>query len=261
MSSDQSANGRGRTPLVVTFCDSGYLPLLALWSRRVRALGVRELRVFGLDAATVEWCRSEDVPAESMDWNGDLRTLWLRRIRIFRRLVAEGLDFIHSDIDAIWLDNPLAAESVREEPAQLLFSQGTVWPPDVLDRWGFVLCCGWFRVIASAQTQDFFDALACDVERTGDDQVSVNRLLLARGLRWESPDGEAYRLPFQDRHIQCWTRTRRGQVGELTVGLLPHREFQRLPEPSARAVVKHYLTPKNCEQKLQVLRALGLVQP
>jgi hypothetical protein len=43
------------------------------------------------------------------------------------------------------------------------------------------------------------------------------------------------------------------------VALLPQREFQRLPEESEHAVVKHYLTPKNCEQKLAALRAYGLI--
>ena len=258
-SSGAGAGAADAAPLVIAFCDSAYLPLLQLWVGQVLALGVRALRIFGLDAATVDWCGSAGVDAEPMEWNGDLRTLWIQRMRVFSRLAAQGVDFIHSDIDAIWLRNPITPGGVREDGAQLLFSQGTVWPPDVHERWGFVLCCGWFRARPSVQTREFFQALEADVERTGDDQVSVNRLLLARGLRWETPQGQAYRLPFRNQQVHCWTGLRRGQLGGLGVGLLPHREFQRLPEEFAQAAVKHYLTPKNCPQKLQVLRTLGLI--
>ena len=69
------------------------------------------------------------------------------------------------------------------------------------------------------------------------------------------------RLAFQDRPIHCWSAPIRAtfQAGPLTVALLPHGEFQRLPEPTDRAVVKHYLTPKNCEQKLITLRELAVI--
>jgi hypothetical protein len=70
-----------------------------------------------------------------------------------------------------------------------------------------------------------------------------------------------YQLPFRDRLVQCWSQPvqARTTAGPLSVALLPQREFQRLPEQSTAAVVKHYLTPKSCPQKLQVLRDYGLI--
>jgi len=61
--------------------------------------------------------------------------------------------------------------------------------------------------------------------------------------------------------MQCWTAPIRATVraAPLRVALLPHGEFQRLPEPTERAVVKHYLTPKNCADKLTVLRQHGVI--
>jgi hypothetical protein len=248
-------------PLTVTFVDANYLPLLELWLPRLAQLGVERVKVFCLDGRTLEWCRSQGVAAAQIEWTGNLRDLWTQRIRVFSELLAAGQEFVHSDIDAIWIRNPLRTGSAVERDEDLVFSQGTVWPPDVHDQWGFVLCCGWFRARPTLAARAFFEGLEQDVRQTGDDQISVNRLLSALGASWNHGRSGDYQLAFRDRVVQCWTRAVRAQTtaGSLSVALLPHREFQRLPEDSDHAIVKHYLTPKNCAQKLNALREYGLI--
>jgi hypothetical protein len=247
--------------LTVTFVDANYLPLLELWLPRLAQLEVERIKVFCLDARTLEWCRSRGVAAAQIEWTGNLRDLWTRRIRVFSELLAAGQEFVHSDIDAIWIRNPLRTGSAVERDEDLVFSQGTVWPPDVHDQWGFVLCCGWFRARPTLAARAFFEGLERDVRQTGDDQISVNRLLSTLGANWSHGRTGEYQLDFRDRVVQCWTRAVRAQTtaGPLSVALLPHREFQRLPEDSEHAIVKHYLTPKSCAQKLNVLREYGLI--
>jgi hypothetical protein len=248
-------------PLTVTFVDSSYLPLLQLWLPRLRALGVHRMRVFCLDVATHAWCRAQAVDCATVPWTGGLRELWVQRIRIFSELLAAGEEVVHSDIDAVWVRNPLREGSACGREEDLLFSQGTVWPPDVHDRWGFVLCCGWFRARPTLLAQAFFQGLEADVQGSGDDQISVNRLLALLGAQWSRVRTGDYQLPFRDRAVQCWTEPIRAVTtnGGLSVGLLPHREFQRLPDDSSHALVKHYLTPKDCAQKLTALRGYGLI--
>jgi hypothetical protein len=248
-------------PLVISFADWNYLPLLELWLARLSQLGVTRVKVFCLDAKTAQWCEAHGVAADRVAWSGDLRELWVRRIAIFSQLLAAGEEFIHSDTDAIWVRNALHSGSAVGRAEDLIFSQGTVWPPDVHDRWGFVLCCGWFRAKPTLAARAFFQALETDVHATGDDQISVNRLLVKLGAQWDhGPTGD-YQLTLRDRLVQCWSRpiSALTSVGSLAVALLPQREFQRLPEESGHAVVKHYLTPKNCQQKLSMFRALGLL--
>jgi len=38
---------------------------------------------------------------------------------------------------------------------------------------------------------------------------------------------------------------------------LTHREFQPLPEAFDRVVVRHFLTPRGCGDKVRALRELG----
>ena len=184
------------------------------------------------------------------------------RIEVFARLVDKGEDFVHSDIDAIWLRNALLEGAAATRQEDLVFSQGTVWPPDVHAVWGFVLCCGWFRVRASSATRDYFASLAVAVQATGDDQVSVNRLLVGRSVRWHFGAAPEYALAFREHRFRVWHQAIQGVTvdGRLSICLLPHREFQRLPEPYDGAVVKHLLTPKNCQEKLVVLRAARLLE-
>jgi hypothetical protein len=248
-------------PLIVTFADAHYLPLLTLWLGNLRRLGLRRIRIYSLDADTLTWCKAQGVDAEELAWQGDLGDLWVKRVRIFSSLLQAGDEFIHSDTDAIWIRNPLQVGSASGRSEDLLFSQGTIWPPDVHDRWGFVLCCGWFWARPSSAVLAFFRALETDVQVSGDDQMSVNRLLAAGGTHWTADRTGDYQLPFAGRMVQCWSEPIRGQMisAPLTVALLPHCEFQRLPESSERAIVKHFVTPKNCAQKLQVLRHFGLI--
>jgi hypothetical protein len=250
-----------RSPLILTFVDASYLPLLEIWLARLRTLGVERVKVYCLDEATLEWCLTRKVDASRITWTGNLHDLWVQRIRIFGDLLAAGEEIVHSDTDAIWIRNPFRFGSAAARDEDLIFSQGTVWPPDVHDRWGFVLCCGWFWAKPRAAVRTFFKALELDVQASGDDQISVNRLLAAcEDVRWSHGRTGDYQLPFHDRLVQCWRQPIRATVaGGLAVALLPQREFQRLPEASDQAVVKHYVSPKNCRQKLEVFRASGLI--
>ena len=248
-------------PLVVTFVDANYLPLLRIWLSRLSRLGIGRIKVFALDSITCDWCGSQQIPAAQIPWAGDLRDLWVQRTQVFSELLAAGEQFIHSDVDAIWLKNPLCLGSAGFLDEDLIFSQGTMWPAEIHARWGFVLCCGWFWAKPTPDSCAFFRALAADVQVTGDDQISVNRLLASAGIHWSRARIGDYELPFGGRQVQCWSRPIRatGAVGRLSVALLPHREFQRLPEEWPEAIVKHFWTPQICEQKLNVLRKYGLL--
>lgn len=249
-------------PLVITFANEPYLPLLGPWLDSVQRLGVRRVRVYGLDAATVAWCERRGVEAVFLPWNATRGELWQARTGVFRRLLDEGQEFIHSDTDAIWSRNPLVEGSACGLGDDLVFSPGTYWPPDVHDRQGFVLCCGWFWARPTDAARRFLRAMESDVATTRNDQVSVNRLLVAGGATWGCGECD-YELPFRDRPIRCWTRPIHAIVrsSSLSVALLPHREFQRLPEPYDRVVVRHFLLPPDRSDKVQALRDLGVPLP
>jgi hypothetical protein len=248
-------------PLILTFSDWNYRPILENWLCHLADLGIQGARVYCLDAKTMEWCRARSVDAELLVWDGNFAGLWQRRLEVFNDLIAKGTEFIHSDADAIWLRNPLAPDSAARQPVDLVFSQGTVWPPDVCRTWGFVLCCGWFWVKPTSSTQSFFRDLVRDVEVTRDDQVSVNRLLSGRGIRWENDGRADYAFLYKGNRVHCWLSALQGRTpdGSLSVAMLPQHQYQRVPRTTDHAaVVKHFVSPKNCESKIVALRSWGL---
>lgn len=132
-------------PLIITFVNEPFIPLLDAWVTSVRALGVRRVRAYALDQATLEWCSARGVEAWPLQSNGTRAALWLAR------------------------------------------------------------------------------------------------------------------------RFNCWTATNHATATfddkPLSVALLPHREFQRLPEDHERVIVRHFITPSRCADKLRTLRALGVLPP
>jgi hypothetical protein len=247
-------------PLIITFSDWNYQPILQNWLLHLSALHIHTARVYCLDDRTFDWCRENSVDAEILSWDGDFAHLWERRLWVFNQLLEQGTEFIHSDADAIWVKNPLLPTSTAVHPEDMVFSQGTVWPPDVSKDWGFVLCCGWFWIKPSVGSRAFFRALLSHVESTHDDQVSINRLLQARGTRWDNDGRSDYTFPYNRLTVHCWASPLRGRTadGALSVVMLPQHQYQRVPIASPEAVVKHYLSPKRCADKIAALREWGL---
>jgi hypothetical protein len=246
-------------PLIVTFSDWNYQPILENWLTRLGGLGIGGARVYCLDQQTLDWCRERAVDAELLVWDGRGSSLWKLRLGVFSGLIDAGIPFVHSDSDAVWVADPFAVGGSADQPEDLVFSQGTFWPPQTFEDWGFVLCCGWFSVKPSLASRAFFRDLVDHVATTGDDQVSVNRLLQQRNIRWDARPAD-YTIVANNQAIRCWHDPYHGRSadGSLGVVLLPHAEYQRLPIATEVAVVKHFLTPKRRDDKIAMLRRVGL---
>jgi len=242
--------------LPVTFATEAFAPLLENWLRHARAAGVTDPLVFAMDAGLAAWLEQAGVPSIRHDFNGTLADLWYQRTLVFEWLARRGIDFIHSDIDAVWLCDP--RPFCRAGPDfDLVFSQGINYPPEVWHAWGFVLCCGLFAVKAGPATARFFARVREMTAQVQDDQIAVNILLLDSGLSWRTDGAESY--PLINRQGQVFTAYRGMLEGvseraALRVGLLPHDRVPRLPIPGADALVRH---PVGQGDLIEKLRAAG----
>lgn len=70
-----------------------------------------------------------------------------------------------------------------------------------------------------------------------------------------------YELPIGKRLFRCWSEPIHATLesSSLTIALLPHLAFQRMPENFDRVVVRHFLTPKDFADTVRALRDLGLI--
>lgn len=244
------------SPLIVTFVTEDYIAVTANWLRAMDALRLdAPIRVITLDDASrsaFPAARTLHAPLSA----SDLGALWVHRVAVIRALLAEGHDVIHSDSDALWVGDPLPLIAACD--ADMVFSQGTVWPPDVHARHGLVLCCGLFRLRATPTVADFMATVESRLALDRDDQVSLNRLLDEAGLRWTLR--EPYRIPFRDTEIVASREIIQAAAGNHpSVAVLPHHRFPRLVERlDPDVLVAHPLCGKTRTEKQATLSALGL---
>lgn len=241
---------------VITFINEDYIQIGQNWLAAISALDIKApIRIVALDAAT-----RDAFPADIVLYRPcnprSLAALWQHRIHVLNEILAESHSIIHSDADAIWLQNPLPI--LEDCGTEMIFSQGTIWPPDVHERQGLVLCCGFFYLANTVAVQDFFNAVERQMVIDQDDQTAINRLLEKAGVTWriEAP----YTIPFRNKEIIASRQIIRSHSGKVpSVAILPHHLFPRLIKHlNDEVMVCHPLAPKTCRNKIEVLSSLGL---
>ena len=230
------------TPVIV-FADSGYVEVLKNWLRHFSQVAKNKVIVIALDDDVAGQIQEFEAQCVTLPWDGSLATLWVSRARIFSALAAAGVDFVHSDIDGIWRQDPIPY--CRSFSADIAFSPGTIWPPDVVQEWGFVVCCGFFFVRATSAASAFFQKVAEGLQDEPDDQVVVNRILRNDRVKWQYGS-----VPFnRDQHAgyqyRVYSEAIEGRGDTCSVVLLPAPYFPRKPQHAANPMVAHYLSEKS----------------
>lgn len=226
------------------------------WLASVLALNTgARIQIVALDAATRDAFAAEFIlyrPRTSTE----LTALWQFRIEIMREILATGESIIHSDADAIWVQNPLPM--IQAMAADMVFSQGTVWPPDVHARHGIVLCCGFFYLSHATPVLDFMADVAARIVTEKDDQLCMNRILSERGVAWDVKDG--CQISFKNKTFTVSREAITSQSGFApSVAILPHHAFPRLLDHVDKdVIVAHPFSPKTCAGKIDVLSELSL---
>jgi hypothetical protein len=243
-----------KNTIIIVFANDAYRKVLDNWLVGMHRLGLDNLLIFALDTDIGRHLDDLGVANLVIDVEPNLGALWIRRMEIVMEVLEAGYDVIHSDADAVWLKNPVQ-RYFTNPPYDMIFSQGTYWPLDVHEQWGFVLCCGLFYIKSTESTLFALRAMYRQVLGTRDDQIACNRVLRDLGVKWEI--AEEYRLEFNGRPFRCSPEPIVGMVKNLRIMLLPHREFQRIAESADTVYVKHHIAEKKAGSKLAELQASG----
>ena len=171
-------------------------------------------------------------------------TLFSLRKKLFLALIRSGSDFIHSDADAFWLQDPMPWLMQHTE-FDLLMSQGTHAPKEHFDRYHFVLCAGFFFCRANVRTQNYFRQV---VEMKQLDQESMN-IILANDpeARWQIHQPAVW---FSD------TGRIGGKWRKIPTPLCVALAWGQRSAPSLLRRIKASLSRLHCPGKLCWLRSL-----
>ncbi len=183
------------SPLILTCVNYAYVELLDNWLCAMERIGIdikKQCLLVALDKKT--HCHIQEKGLNSVLCDLDIFTdstkmseISCFRARFYSLLVDMGIDFIHSDVDAIWLKNPLSYLA-RHDDYDLLASQGTVHPKSAFLQWKFVLCCGFFFLKSTKQTRFLFKEAANVRYTYAGDQAWLNRALVKYNLDWQIND-------------------------------------------------------------------------
>ena len=249
-------NRRGR-PITIVFADAAYSEILDNWLRHAHAYVAKSLIVFSLDATTHARMTEQGMTSLLLPFSGAIDELWLLRLSIFEALVLMDVSFIHSDVDAIWLADP--RQFCFDLDADLAISSGTIWPPEAVDLWGFVLCCGFFCVRAKPEMARFLADVRQAALNDRDDQAALNRVLIKAGTTWDLeaiPYDVENMMGRQFRNFESVVFGKTTKF-DLRLALLPQDLFQRVARVYDEPLVKHPLTPKDPTAKILALREFG----
>eukprot|EP01036_Dinobryon_divergens_P024313 gene24313-32750_t len=158
-------------------------------------------------------------------------SVWLARVDFMISLLASGSDILLSDVDAIWLQNPMKTLLRVANDSDIVAGKG--WYPIELHRlWGSTLCLGFAYFKSSAFTIALLKEVSqlmkdeqLDPDRV-DDQYSVNRVLHSWGVSWNKGELMSMSLSGDDQAVAD-----RGVVlragREHVITLLAHRTVLR----------------------------------
>jgi len=177
------------------------------------------------------------------------------KFAIASKYLKAGRSVLFSDVDAIWMKNPL--HEIGDIDADFIFQPGS-FPENVKKKWGFSVCTGFFFIRSNAQTIIFSDAVHDKFD--GDDQRTLNDVLI------ESYDIEWSSRPENWEHCSLqngWTKPVFGVCRKtgFSAAALAHSYYQRhaaYKETCGHAVICHPNSPKDQEEKFGTLEGLGI---
>jgi len=159
---------------IIAFGNSRYKRIAHNWALYLHRHGIENYTIYSLDQDIYDYLVENEINTELLDLNIFNKKTWSWDVRVkcIIRLLDQGHDILHSDLDAIWLKNPL---DLVEEKYDLIASTGK-FPQNIYKKIGYTLCMGWIYYKSSTIIKELFqDILDKNTHDNFDDQIEFNR--------------------------------------------------------------------------------------
>ena len=250
ISQDDWTKKSGKDTIILTFSDKKYKKIAEKWCNCVKDLGINNYVVAACDMETVTYLSARGFNA-SLVPKGNCRNFWNYRMTVIKYLINQGMNIIHSDADAFWYKDP--RQEYFQTNADCIVSQGTFLPMHAYHKWRFVMCCGLMYFKCSAQGKMIVSKTFRHMNRSNDDQVSLNTVLINSTWDWKKDNLETF--IFRNKKIK--TPSKKVLSGynkefKAHIEILPHRLFQRVKFSQKDAYVCHHIEgKKNIHKKIR----------
>lgn len=159
---------------IVAFGNSRYKRIAHNWALYLQHHKIENYTIYSLDQEIYDYLCKNNINTELLSlnifkgqsWN------WIERLKFIHNLLKKNINVLHSDLDAVWLNNPL---SLIERQYDIVASTGT-FPKDVYKKVGHTLCMGWIYYKSSTIVKELFESvLNAKTHDNFDDQEEFNR--------------------------------------------------------------------------------------
>ena len=161
---------------IISFGNYRYKRIAHNWALYLQRHKIENYTIYSLDQDIYDYLVENEINTELLPLDifeeGAHLWDWRERLKFIFKLLNEGINVLHSDLDAIWLKNPL---DLVEEKYDLIASTGK-FPQNIYKKIGYTLCMGWIYYKSSTIIKELFqDILDKNTHDNFDDQIEFNR--------------------------------------------------------------------------------------
>lgn len=234
---------------IFSYTNFKYVDIAEYWSRYMQKL-VLNYTVYCTDKKSFNYLSEKGIKCDFYDElsqdNFDFTQFALIRFHILEKLLTKYDYVIYSDLDAIWLENPLETLFDHQYDAYLsTVHHPRAYPGSVRKEWGMTVCTGWmvFKSSAKSLISDFISQYFSF--KHGNDQQKFNEFLYSINKEIDTNiDAHSFVLDLQKYQINAL-----GISKEL---------IHRGKKISGSKVVHPHITKISIDEKIKALQlALG----
>jgi hypothetical protein len=164
---------------IITFVDFKYLPIFNVFYKYFKKLNLNNLLVISLDIEAFNNLRTRKINTVYKPYKINGRDkFWEFRLNVINEIfTTTKKSIIHTDSDCFWLKNIVSEIDKIKDDYDIIGSIAFGWPKNIVNKMGFVLCCGFYYIKYTSQNASFFNNIKRLKIGSIDDQVLFNNYL------------------------------------------------------------------------------------
>lgn len=262
-----SALSEKYSPIIISISNWDYLEITLNWIAALKKLNINSYLIVSLDKKLHEHLDNIGIKNVLIEIENNYTNIWKVKLDVLSVLVNNGINFIYSDVDAVWLKDPVEKYLPEDITDDVVFSAGTIHPEHIYKDWGFVLCAGLFYIKSSTSTKELFNLALKDFAFTNDDQTSLNNVIYRMNIKWEFKSRKNINIKGMNNGLlNSFIKTKivssesiiRGSSADLNISVLPYNKFPRTISSKFDPFVLHPLSDKEAEAKKKIFKENSL---
>ena len=160
MSSISGINLENNKMKIISFANEPMKRVALNWAAHIKLLDIENYLIYALDEETYTFLREHKINTELRDniWKPQGvrgKNFWDQRFKFVYSLLKSGEDILQSDLDAVWLRDPLGLIS---KDCDIVASTGNIQNLDVDEQIGTSsICMGWVYFKSNNKVFDLFE--------------------------------------------------------------------------------------------------------